>query len=80
MTTDSEVTATIDAALDYVAAALTGLPHYTETVAAAYGAGRISRGLSSLLILLIADAAQHSGNTPAEIIETMRENYGGITV
>jgi hypothetical protein len=75
-----DVAGAIGAALDYVEAALTGLPAYTETVAAAYGTGRISRGLSCLLIYLITDAARETERSPAVIIQTMRENYGGITV
>lgn len=72
--------AEINAALDYIEAALTGLPAYTETVAAAYGHGRISRGLSSLLIFLITDASRETERAPAVIIQTMRETYGGMKI
>ena len=67
----------IGAALDYVEAAFTGLPEYTETVAMAYGHGRITRGLGALLVLLITEAAVKSESEPADIIQTMREMYGG---
>lgn len=66
----------INAALDYLEAALSGLPAYTETVADAYGAGRISRGMSALLIILVSQAAAESESTPREIIHRMREEYG----
>ena len=75
-----DINGAVGAALDYVEAALTGLPAYTETVAAAYGPGRITRGLSTLLIFLITDAARETERDPSVIIQTMRETYGGITV
>lgn len=67
----------IGAALDYVEAALTGLPAYAETVHDAYGAGRISRGMSALLVILVTDAARSSESDTHEIIQRMREAYGG---
>jgi len=67
----------IGAALDYLDACITGLPAYTETVADAYGHGRIARGQSTLLLLLISGAARETDATPREIIQRMREEYGG---
>jgi len=78
MTTEQQ-TAEIGAALDYLDACTTGLPAYVETVAAAYGHGRVARGQSTLLLLLIADAARNSDATPRDIIARMREEYGGMT-
>lgn len=69
----------ISAALDYLDAAMNGLPAFTATVADAYGHERIARGQCALLLILIAGAAKESGATPHEIIQRMRENYGGIT-
>lgn len=67
----------IGAALDYVEAAFTGLPEFTETVAAAYGHGRITRGLGALVVLLITEAAIKADSDPAAIIQTLRQTYGG---
>ena len=66
---------TISAALDYVEAALTGLPAYAETVADMYGAGRISRGMSALLVILVTEAARASETDTHEIVQRMREEY-----
>ena len=73
--TDSP-TVLVDVACDYLAAALTGAPVYAETVADAYGAGRVSRGLSTLLVFLVIDAAHHTDTSPESIIESMRAQYG----
>jgi hypothetical protein len=66
----------INAALDYLDACTTGLPAYVETVAGHFGHGKIARGQSTLLLLLIAGAAQETDQTGTEIIQRMRENYG----
>lgn len=68
-------TAAVDAALDYLGAALAGEPLYAEAIAANYGPGRVARGLSTLLVLLIVDAAEHADTTPEAVIATMRETY-----
>jgi hypothetical protein len=73
--TNATIADSIGAALDYVEAALTGLPSYAETIAAAYGPGRISRGMAALLVILVTDAAADSENDPSEIIQRMRETY-----
>lgn len=65
----------VDIACDYLRAALAGQPIYTETVADAYGAARVSRGMATLLICLIIDAAHKTETTPEQIIETMRDQY-----
>jgi len=72
------VTQDIGAALDYLDAALTGLPAFTETVADNYGHGRIARGQSALLLILITSAARESDAHPRDIIQRMREEYGGV--
>ena len=69
--------ALVDAALDYLAAALDGEPLYAEAIAANYGTGNVARGLSTLCVWLIVDAAQHADAEPADIIERLRETYAG---
>ena len=73
--TASTITHDIDAAMDYLSAALTGAPVFASTVAEAHGPHRVSRGLSALLVLLITDAAEDSGSRPTEIVETIRGKY-----
>jgi hypothetical protein len=67
--------ATVDAALDYLAAALAGEPTYAEAVAVNYGTGLVARGLSTLLVMVIIDAAEESESTPEAVVATLRERY-----
>ena len=70
----------VDIACDYLLAALAGEPVYASTVADNYGTHRVSRGMATLLICLVIDAA-HRTDTPTEqIVATMREAYGGAGV
>ena len=65
----------VDEALDYLHAVMHGEPLFAETVAANYGAHRITRGMSTLLVFLVADAAAATDTTTGRILETMRETY-----
>lgn len=69
-----DVRADMDAACDYLSAAFTGAPMFAETVAAAYGP-RVGRGLSALLVFLISHAADDTGTSPSELVETIRDTY-----
>lgn len=70
----------VDIACDYLRAALAGSPIFAETVADNYGPGRVSRGMSTLLVLLTIDAAHRTDTSPEQIVETMRETYGRAEV
>lgn len=74
ITATPDVLADMDSACDYLSAAFTGAPMYAETVAAAHGP-RVGRGLSSLLVFLISHAADDTGKSPSEIVETIRDTY-----
>ena len=74
MTTESPAVL-VDVALDYLNAVLHGEPLFAETVADNYGTWRVSRGMATLLVFLVADAAEHTNTTTGRIIETMRETY-----
>lgn len=65
----------VDAALDYLSAVMHGEPLFATTVASNYGPERVSKGMATLLVFLVADAAQHTDTTTGRIIETMRETY-----
>lgn len=65
----------VDIACDYLLAALAGEPIYAATVADNYGTHRVSRGMATLLVYLVIDAA-HQTDEPAEsIVETIRQTY-----
>jgi hypothetical protein len=66
----------VDIACDYLRAALAGEPIYAETVADNYGAHRVSRGMATLLVYLVIDAAHRTDTTPERLVETMRDTYG----
>lgn len=68
-------TVLVDEALDYISAVMHGEPLFAETVADNYGAHRITRGMATLLVFLVSDAAAHTDTTTGRIIETMRETY-----
>ena len=72
---DSTPAGAVDAALDYLAAALAGEPMWAETIANAHGTGRVARGLSALMVMLIVDAANKADADPGDVIETIRATY-----
>ena len=80
MTTDAptatpDVRADMAAACDYLAAAFTGAPMFAETIAAAAGPNTVARGLSALLVFLISHAADETGKSPSELVQTIRTTY-----
>jgi hypothetical protein len=74
MTTQSPAVA-VDVACDYLHAVLTGGPIFAATVADAYGSHLVARGMATLLVFLIADAAEAADATPVEIVQRVRETY-----
>ena len=73
----TQTTDAIGAALDYVDAALTGPPTFAETVLDTYGVRLVSRGMGAILVFLIIDAAVKAECGPHEIVQRIRETYGG---
>jgi len=76
VTTKDSPAVLVDIACDYLRAALAGEPIYAETVADNYGTHRVSRGMATLLVCLVIDAAHRTDSTPERLVETMRETYG----
>lgn len=71
-------TVLVDIACDYLRAALAGQPIYAETVADNYGTHRVSRGMATLLVFLVIDAAHRTDTTAEQIVERMRDTYGRV--
>lgn len=69
-------TVLVDIACDYLRAALAGQPIYAETVADNYGTHRVSRGMATLLVFLVIDAAHQTDTSAEQIVERMRDAYG----
>jgi len=65
----------VDIACDYLTAVLSGQPVFASTVADNYGPWRVSRGMATLLVFLVNDAAEHAESTPADVVATLRETY-----
>jgi hypothetical protein len=65
----------VDIACDYLHAVIQGPPAYASTVGDNYGAWRVSRGMATLLVFLLCDAAAQTDTTPGRVIESVRETY-----
>jgi hypothetical protein len=66
----------VDIACDYLLAVMSGQPLFASTVADNYGPWRVSRGMATLLVFLVSDAAEQTDATPDEIVARLRETYG----
>ena len=75
MTTGS-IAEHVNAACDYLDAAITGSPEFATLVASVIGPEKVARGCASVLIFLVNDAATKADGHPADIVQRIRENYG----
>lgn len=75
--TSNDVGAHVAAACDYLDAAVTGSPEFATLVASVIGPEKVSRGLASVLIFVVNDAAIKADCHPGAIVQRIRENYGG---